>query len=268
LFPPIPANVNTLVVFDFDLSLIDDNSDTWVVEGTVPEDMVVFKELRSKEQFKVWTDLMAEIMRRLRHERGLSRTQIEECLARIATDSKMLDAARLAASTPHVELRILSDANTEFIRTILEAHSLQHAFKVVATNPAEWDDEGCLRVRRFHDPSRVPHGCTLCPKNLCKGEVLRAWLATAPHAPRVFYIGDGRGDLCPALALRDHDIVFARRECDLLRLATTEHASAMRAEVVPWASGDDVLARMRVEFSSGLPTTSTSPSVSDSSGLA
>ena len=61
----------------------------------------------------------------------------------------------------------MSDANSYFIREILERHDLQEYFSQVHTNPAHVDDRGALRVLPFH-PEDTPHGCKLCPGNMCK----------------------------------------------------------------------------------------------------
>ena len=63
------------------------------------------------------------------------------------------------------DLRILSDANTEFIRVILEHYGLADRFSTVATNPAEYSPEGKLHVK----PLQWQKDCTRCPPNLCKG---------------------------------------------------------------------------------------------------
>ena len=42
----------------------------------------------------------------------------------------------------------------------------QACFSEVITNPAEFRD-GALRVAPRHT---LPHGCALCPANLCKGQ--------------------------------------------------------------------------------------------------
>ena len=55
----------------------------------------------------------------------------------------------------------------------------------------------------------APHGCPLCPSNLCKGRELAALRAAAP-GQRVIYAGDGANDLCPSLSLGPDDVVLAR----------------------------------------------------------
>lgn len=66
------------------------------------------------------------------------------------------------------ELQIISDANSHFIKVILEKHCLQSYFTKVHTNPALVAENGALRVLPSHPENNPPHGCKLCPPNMCK----------------------------------------------------------------------------------------------------
>ncbi len=70
------------------------------------------------------------------------------------------------------ELQIVSDANSYFINKILHSYGLHHYFpdKNIHTNPAFVAENGALHVLPFHaaDEQLPPHGCNLCPPNMCK----------------------------------------------------------------------------------------------------
>ena len=63
---------------------------------------------------------------------------------------------------------MVSDANTFFIETVLAHHGVLGCFSEIVTNPASVDADGRLRISPFHDPASAPHGCSLCPDNMCK----------------------------------------------------------------------------------------------------
>ena len=63
---------------------------------------------------------------------------------------------------------MVSDANTFFIETVLAHHGALGSFSEIVTNPASVDADGRLRISPFHDPASAPHGCILCPDNMCK----------------------------------------------------------------------------------------------------
>ncbi|GLI67566.1 hypothetical protein VaNZ11_011792 [Volvox africanus] len=114
---------------------------------------------------------------------------------------------------------------------------LSSAFLSIHTNPAVIDPAtGRIRVSPYHgvDPGSVapPHSCPRCHPNLCKRAALQGLLeeqATRGVLYRqVVYVGDGRNDLCPCLALRPNDVVMARSGFALHKLLApciTQNAS-------------------------------------------
>ncbi|KAF8638061.1 hypothetical protein AX16_010693 [Volvariella volvacea WC 439] len=137
----------------------------------------------------------------------------------------------------------LSNANSVFISTILEARSLQHIFETIVTNPAEWKEDGLLEVKRRIDPSGPQHSCKIgCSPNMCKGEELDAYLERKGHAyDRIVYIGDGSNDFCPALRLRSQDMVIARTFGGLKKRIETEgDERGLRCQVRYWTGAWEV----------------------------
>jgi pyridoxal phosphate phosphatase PHOSPHO2 len=60
-----------------------------------------------------------------------------------------------------------------FIKTILQAHDLLQYFTEIKTNPSFVDETGRLRIQPFHPFTEgPPHGCSLCPPNMCKVFIL------------------------------------------------------------------------------------------------
>lgn len=66
------------------------------------------------------------------------------------------------------DLKVLSDANQFFIETILKNHGIYDCFSDIITNPTFVDEQGRLRIFPYHGSAMPPHGCDLCPPNLCK----------------------------------------------------------------------------------------------------
>jgi HAD superfamily phosphoserine phosphatase-like hydrolase len=117
----------------------------------------------------------------------------------------VVSALRKLGEAGDCDLHILSDANSVFISEILVKHGLASCIDGIHTNPASFCD-GALRVRPFHDE---PHGCALCPSNLCKGAVMEQLLMRGQYA-RVVYVGDGGNDFCPSCRTGPWDTVLAR----------------------------------------------------------
>lgn len=227
-----PIMKSALVVFDFDHTLIDCNSDPWVVDHLGASDL-----MRSLRPSLSWTDLMDTMMTEI-HARGNAISDIEDSLRKIPVQPEMIRAIQTAHSEGCM-LRVISDANVFFIKTVLASHDLEKFFTEVHSNPAHVDAQGVLRIRPYH--SDPPHSCSLCPPNMCKGLILdniRASAASSAGGP-VIYIGDGRGDYCPCLRLQEGDHVLAKQGYPLWRLVR-DNCELMKAKVHGWSSAKDV----------------------------
>jgi pyridoxal phosphate phosphatase PHOSPHO2 len=160
------SNSDTVIVFDFDLTIIDCDSDPWVIEQLGATQL-----FRSLLPTLPWNTLMDKMMGEL-HEQGKTISDIEQSLKTIPLHPEMIRAIEFAFSMG-CDLRIVSDANMFFITTILQAHGLLEYFTEIKTNPAFVDETGRLRIRPFHPFTEgPPHGCTFCPPNMCKGSII------------------------------------------------------------------------------------------------
>lgn len=184
--------------------------------------------------------------------------RIKECLARVPVLDGMLDALRLAAARPDCAVLLVSDANDVFIDVFLEHHGLRGAVAGVETNVAYTDDAGRLRVRA-HVDAASPHACDLCPKNLCKGAVLDR-LGLLASAKQIVYVGDGGGDFCPGLRLRPQDLLLVRDDEAYpyarglaKRIAKHAEARPVRAAVLKWRTGHEVLAAVTAALDEHAP---------------
>jgi len=158
-----------LIVFDFDWSMADQDTDRWIFEVNGPDLRRKMKNLANEVQ---WTDLVAQSLKEF-HARGGTREQIENALRIMPFHPGMVRAVmKLKAGTnPQTTFLCLSNANSVFISTILESKGLSTLFEEIITNPAEWDPSGLLKLRRRVDPNGPQHTCKVgCSPNMCKGD--------------------------------------------------------------------------------------------------
>ncbi|KAG8636146.1 thiamine phosphate phosphatase-like protein [Manihot esculenta] len=223
-----------VVVFDFDRTLIDGDSDRWVV--TQMGLTSLFNQLRSTLP---WNSLMDRMMKEL-HSQGKTADDIAECLGRMPLHPRVIAVIK-SIHALGCDLRIISDANQFFIEKILDHHGLLGCFSQISTNPSFVDDEGRLRIFPYHDLNTPPHGCHLCPPNLCKGLVIAQIRAstTENEKTRFIYLGDGNGDFCPSLKLGEGDHVMPRKEYPLWNRLSS-NATLVKAEVHDWGNGEEL----------------------------
>ncbi|KAG1367854.1 inorganic pyrophosphatase 2 [Cocos nucifera] len=223
-----------IVVFDFDKTIIDCDSDNWVVD-----------ELGATELFQCllptmpWNSLMDRMMREL-HSQGKTIEEIADCLKRVPLDPHVIAAIK-SAFARGCELRVVSDANLFFIETILKHHGLLEYFSEINTNPSYVDEEGRLRIFPHHDFTTSFHGCSLCPPNMCKGKIIERIQAQASveGKKRFIYLGDGKGDYCPSLRLSEEDYVMPRKNYPLWQLIC-DNPQQLKPEVHEWSNGEEL----------------------------
>lgn len=232
------------VVFDFDKSLVDANTDEWVPKCLGPKYLEVLRQgWREKKQ---WTELCDHVAASL-HADGLRRADIERALCTIPVQPAMLHALREAAAAG-LPVHIVSDANEVYIQVLLEHLGIAGLVQRVVTNPAHWGANERLHIRKYVDGvDRPAHGCDRCPVNMCKRRILADELALLGHAGvEILYVGDGSGDVCPCLHMHAGCVVCARVDHPMLKeLQPLKDSGALAAQLVPWGSGDDVLAAVR-----------------------
>ncbi|XP_047330688.1 thiamine phosphate phosphatase-like protein [Impatiens glandulifera] len=229
------AATSIIVVFDFDHTMIDDNSDTWIVEKMGLTS--VFNQLRRKLP---WNSLMDKMMEEL-HSSGKTIEDIAECLKQIPMNSTLISAIHRLKSIGY-DLRIVSDANQFFIDTILEHYGLVGCFSEIITNGSFVDDEGRLKILPYNSLD-LPHGCSLCPSNLCKGLVIDKIQASMVKGEKIImYIGDGGGDYCPSLRLVEGDYILPKKDFPLWKKINGAHNSSIlvKAMIQEWVDGEEL----------------------------
>ncbi|KAL9247404.1 hypothetical protein vseg_020840 [Gypsophila vaccaria] len=222
---------NIIAIFDFDKTIIDVDSDNWVVDELGFTEL--FNELLPTMP---WNTLMDTMMKAI-HEEKVTIDQVREVLTRVPIHPRVVPAIK-AAHAIGCDLRVVSDANLFFIETILNHLGLRDYFSEINTNPGYVDTEGRLRIQPFHDFSKSPHGCNLCPPNMCKGQIIKRILSEEGDKT-IIYSGDGAGDYCPSLKLRDSDHVLPRRNFPVWDLIC-KNPSLIRARIHDWIDGAEL----------------------------
>ncbi|KAI3761623.1 hypothetical protein L1987_52044 [Smallanthus sonchifolius] len=226
----------TVVIFDFDNTIIDIDSDNWVVD-----------ELGATDQFNQlfptmhWNSLMDRMMEEL-HLQGKTIEDIKQVLNRVPIHPQIVSAIKARTNCFRCDLRVVSDANTLFIETVLKHLGILECFSEINTNPCFIDEEGRLRILPYHDSHnhKSPHGCTLCPPNMCKGKIIKIIQSTfaTEEKKKIIYLGDGAGDFCPSLKLVEGDYMMPRRDFPVWDLIC-KNRHLVTSEVHEWSSGED-----------------------------
>ncbi|XP_039990927.1 probable phosphatase phospho1 isoform X2 [Xiphias gladius] len=241
-----PQEQRYLVLFDFDETIINESSDDAVVSALPGRRLPDW--LKNSYREGHYNEHMQKVLAYMA-EQGVSEDSIRSAVEKIPPTPGLLNLLHyLQSHQQDFELVVVSDANMYFIETWLEHAGVRHLFRKIFTNPASFDATGRLVLLPFHS-----HSCSRCPDNMCKQVILRDYLACREKerggAPfqKVFYIGDGANDICPSLALGPGDTAFPRMDFPMHRLLLgmqQSQAAKCKANVVPWASGEDIVVRL------------------------
>ncbi|KAK4269262.1 hypothetical protein QN277_022446 [Acacia crassicarpa] len=223
-----------VVVFDFDKTIVDCDSDNWVIDELGFTDL--FNQLLPTMP---WNSLMDRMMMEL-HSQGITIEEIEEVLKRIPIHPRVVPAIK-AAHALGCDLRIVSDANTFFIETILTHLEIKDCFSEINTNPGYINEEGRLRILPYHGFNKPPHGLGLCPPNMCKGLIIERIQDSicVDESKRLIYVGDGAWDYCPNLRLKERDFVMPKKDFPVWDLICKDPL-LVKAEIQEWSDGEDL----------------------------
>lgn len=222
-----------LIIFDFDRTLIEDDSDRWVLTNMGLTNL--FYQLRSTLP---WNSLMDRMLEEL-HLQGKTVNDIAVCLQQVPLHTRMIEVTKIAHALG-CDLKVVSDSNAFYIRTILEHYGIYNCFSEIITNPTAVDDRGRLRIFPCHDMAS-PHSCDLCPPNLCKGSVIEQIQSSISESQRkrLIYVGDGRNDFCPTLKLDAGDFVMPRMNFPLFDRILNNPA-LVKAKVHEWSNWEEL----------------------------
>ena len=251
------VKVKRLAVFDFDHTVVDDNTDI-VVRDLVTKDKIS-SEVSLLYKKSGWTDYMQAIFEIL-HSNGITRADIKSAVEAIPEVAGIKKLICELCDKHNFEVIVISDSNSEFIRFWCEFHDMSKFIKTVFTNPAEFDEDGLLRIRPFHHQTE----CSLSSNNLCKGQILENFMQQTQADEgivydTVYYAGDGRNDLCPVLRIDSCDFGCVRRgyvlekEIDnILGNANQDSCVKLDAQILKWSDGNELLEKLTKTFNDGV----------------
>lgn len=251
-----------MIAFDFDQTIVAENTDLVVMQLLLGHpDLMQSVNLDEIYREHGWTAHMQAVFQLL-HDARIPPASIREIIRKMDALPGMLELIQhLHDDNFDFEIIIISDANSLFIDEWCRSHGIANLITRVFTNPAEFkmastnktNSTEMLHIRPYHSQT----DCTLSSSNLCKGHVLDTYINDRRHIDgvtyrRVFYVGDGKNDVCPILRLSAANGFGCARigfslDKELIRIAnglstfvTDEHRRLV-ATVIRWENGIDLL---------------------------
>nr|XP_026696512.1 pyridoxal phosphate phosphatase PHOSPHO2-like [Ciona intestinalis] len=235
-----------LVIFDFDNTISEGNTDTVVMDMVTDEAEAA--KLWSTEQTRNWTKLVNSFLNHL-FENGVTVQEMAAELRKMQLVSGMVELLKFLGENPQkFKVVIMSDANSFYIETLLEEYGLENVVSEIFTNKALLEDNGRVCVIPCHS-----HDHEECPVNMCKGVLIREFIKRLKNEGEVFssicYVGDGSNDFCASINLSSDDFVFPRAGFMLDKMIRksrrTPSMNQVDAEVIVWQSGTEIMEKLK-----------------------
>lgn len=271
-----------LLAFDFDHTFIDDDSDDFTLRQLLPPNLQSLVRYHpgtsaALDESPITRSVVANMPSQWTHRMDYLFQVAHQFNAQHPDFDLARELDRMLRDLPfdhttfkpflqslpaEVEVGIVSDANSVFIERFLAQHELDKVIRFVITNPAHFDQQGRLRIRQ-HASTQTLHThehchTQLCPVNLCKSTQLTRHISSPPNSTagssdvrfdRVVYVGDGKNDLCPILALKQADFALVRHGLSLQKFLDSEQGQEfkvrIKARLIYWHHYEDLTLALR-----------------------
>ena len=232
---------NFLFVFDFDLTMINRNTDGEIIKvhnklkNSLPAKSCI-------EKNAGWSQTMTYALKEL-YRNKILKSNIDEIILNIPLTAGFVDVFDvLRKHAGKYDCIILSHSNKYFIDILLEKYGIKDIFNIIYTYDCEWvNSNNQLVVKPFDEPL---NSCNICPVDFCKGKCIKAHLNSIEAKKStlydsVVYIGDGTADYCAALQLSKSDFVLVRKGYSLQKRIESS-GDSLEARYILWEFGSEI----------------------------
>ncbi|OCT60003.1 phosphoethanolamine/phosphocholine phosphatase [Xenopus laevis] len=230
------SSLKYLLIFDFDETIVNENSDDCVVQAAPNQELPDW--LSSSIQDGFYYQYMQKVLKYL-GDKGVKLADLRSVYEKIPLSPGMPDLFRfLMKKQDRFEIILISDANVFGVESSLKAHGFHSLFRRVISNHTKVEKNGYLSLEPYHT-----HTCPNCPASMCKRKIVTEYLVERSKDgvtfEKVMYVGDGANDFCPSVVLTATDVAFSRKNYPMHQLIQKEQQKGtFKAKVVPWDSAD------------------------------
>ena len=228
-----------LIVFDFDQTIIDKDSEFSAIEYFIPE---FYKENESELYHqKDWLSFNNLLYTKMK-ENGCNWEIIKKYYEDLKLSPKMEKLFKfIFEHKNNIDSVICSGNNRIVVDTVLKKNKLDNIIKFKICNNSELNNDNILKITYLDE--KYEH-CNDCQPFLCKSLAMNNFFANYKRGGyyKVIFIGDGANDFCFSKHLNENDILFPRNGYSLYRILFDENKKSMiKAEIHPWNNGLDIL---------------------------
>ena len=228
-----------LIIFDFDQTIIDKDSEFSLIEKYTPE---FYKEHES-ELYKCenWISFNNEIYRKMK-EKGYNWEFIKKYYENLKLSSKMdLLFQFILEHKNNIDSIICTGNNNIVVNTVLKKHNLDKIITYIISNKSILDEENILKISLLNE--KYQH-CKECFPFLCKQLAIEDFFEKNKREKydKIIFICDGGNDICFSKHLNKGDLLFPRIGFTLCHLLFDENKKdIIKANIYPWENAEQII---------------------------
>ena len=227
-----------LVIFDFDQTIIDLDSEFSMVEKYAPD---LYKEKNGDLYVKDhWIEFNNYIYTRI-IQNGFTYEDVKKHFQSLNLSPKMEELLNyLRENKSKFETIIVTGNNEQVVDLVLSSHGIKDCFDYILCNKSILDEKNIFKIWAVNEKYE---NCEDDKPFLCKSLFFEDFIKDKKNCfDRIFYIGDGKNDFCLSKKLGKNDIVFPRFNYSLYKILFDKNGkNEVKAKIIPWKNGKDIL---------------------------
>ena len=230
----------SLLIFDFDKTIIDDDSYGHVILKTLTKEELQNIFDRRNEN---WVDGYNYSLKQIKYH-GKTKEDFDKMLDELSLTKGMADLfSYIKAQKNNYDSIILSCGYDYVIKYILKKFNISNVFLDIICNPSR--DANPDETDQFiYVMKKKPHDCDKCNPCSCKNNEFKEFSSTHDmnNYDKIIFICDGYNDICLAKNLGKNDITMARKDFALdKQLKENNSINNLNCKFEVWENGNDII---------------------------
>ena len=226
-----------LLIFDFDQTIIDLDSEFSMVEKLAPD---LFKEMNGDLYVKDnWIEFNNYLYSRIK-QNGYNYNDVKEYLSFLKLSPNFEELFEYIRKNKNkLETVIITGNNTHVVNLVLSSHNIKDCIDNICCNEGILDENNLLKIKCINE--KYEH-CEDDRPFLCKSLFFEDFIKNKENKfDKIFYICDGSNDFCLSKKLGINDIIFPRKNYSLYKILFDKNGkNEVKANIVPWVNGKDI----------------------------
>ena len=230
----------SLLIFDFDKTIIDDDSYGHVILKTLTKE-----ELQNifDRRYENWVDGYNYSLKQIKYH-GKTKEDFDKMLDELSLTKGMADLfSYIKAQKNNYDSIILSCGYDYVIKYILKKFNISNVFLDIICNPSR--EANPDETDQFiYVMKKKPHDCDKCNPCSCKNNEFKEFSSTHDmnNYDKIIFICDGYNDICLAKNLGKNDITLARKDFALHKqLKENNSINNLTCKFEVWENGNDII---------------------------